>query len=320
MAKDLYVPPYYPKYAQDWLSSESVTSMTLEQQGAFERLLCYQWQQGSIPADKVLLAKLLGVDSSAIAELWQGTLALAYSYMPNDDTRLYNKRLEEHRTAMEKRNRERKESGYKGAVAHWGKKNIKNGRAIAELKHSVSVSVSSLTTPLPPKGGSGEIPTELKDPAFERTFEEWKVFRSAKKGVKAWDIFWQKQLLWLKPFGAVAACEILNQSMRNGWTGLFPLKGKDAVRAAPPPKRAQWSAPVKADIQKAFEDTHGRPNTTEQHRGGAGSLGQPAPGQPSVPRPGPETGGVLQSGKPDDLPDDIGPPDAEPSGRPRDRP
>ncbi len=59
MAKD----PSMPFYVNDWLSSGRVLCMTLEQQGAYVRLLCHCWasQDASIPDDDQALAVLSGM-------------------------------------------------------------------------------------------------------------------------------------------------------------------------------------------------------------------------------------------------------------------
>ena len=56
--------PSMPFYVNDWLSSQKTACMTLEQQGAYVRLLCYCWasQSASIPDDDAVLAKLSGMN------------------------------------------------------------------------------------------------------------------------------------------------------------------------------------------------------------------------------------------------------------------
>lgn len=61
--------PSMPLYVGDWLSSESVTAMLLEQQGAFMRLLCHAWLSGScsLPDNDTTLAAL-----STLGDKWLG--------------------------------------------------------------------------------------------------------------------------------------------------------------------------------------------------------------------------------------------------------
>lgn len=61
--------PSMPLYVADWLSSEAVTAMSLEQQGAFMRLLCHAWLSGScsLPDNETTLAAL-----STLGDRWAG--------------------------------------------------------------------------------------------------------------------------------------------------------------------------------------------------------------------------------------------------------
>ena len=63
--------PWFPLYVYDWLTDETVQCMTLEQQGAYLRLLMSQWIEGSIPADEKEIAKLLNVDRESVANLME---------------------------------------------------------------------------------------------------------------------------------------------------------------------------------------------------------------------------------------------------------
>jgi len=44
--------PAFQFYAADWLADEAVSVMSLEEEGAYIRALCYCWREGSIPADE----------------------------------------------------------------------------------------------------------------------------------------------------------------------------------------------------------------------------------------------------------------------------
>jgi len=53
-------PPAFQFYPSDWLGSQRVSLMSLEEEGAYIRLLSYCWQHGSIPADPEQIARLIG--------------------------------------------------------------------------------------------------------------------------------------------------------------------------------------------------------------------------------------------------------------------
>jgi uncharacterized protein YdaU (DUF1376 family) len=55
--------PYLPLFVDDWLSSDAVETMTLEQQGAYLRLLLRQWKapNGLLPKEDATLARWSGL-------------------------------------------------------------------------------------------------------------------------------------------------------------------------------------------------------------------------------------------------------------------
>jgi len=58
--------PAFQFYPADWLGSQRVSLMTLEEEGAYIRLLSYCWQHGSIPADPDAAARLIGKGASPV--------------------------------------------------------------------------------------------------------------------------------------------------------------------------------------------------------------------------------------------------------------
>lgn len=92
---------WFPFEARRWLASESVSALTLEQEGAFIRLLAHQWENGSIPADEAKLASLLkSCHPKKFAAIWQDLRSL-FQPLPEDPTRLRNEFLARKREAYE---------------------------------------------------------------------------------------------------------------------------------------------------------------------------------------------------------------------------
>ncbi len=52
--------PAFQFYAGDWLADTFVQALSFEEQGAYLRLLCHQWEAGSIPTDPERVGRLLG--------------------------------------------------------------------------------------------------------------------------------------------------------------------------------------------------------------------------------------------------------------------
>lgn len=112
--------PAYQWYPKEFLSSSRVMRMTLEAEGAYRRLLDFQWMDGSIPADVEELAGLCRVTASKMRILWR-TVGPCFEHVAGDEKRLQNPRLERARREMTEFAERRSEAGRRGAA-------ITNGR------------------------------------------------------------------------------------------------------------------------------------------------------------------------------------------------
>lgn len=56
--------PWFPFYVDKWETDERTDALTLEEQGAFLRLLCWQWREGSISGSPAIVAAKLSVRSA----------------------------------------------------------------------------------------------------------------------------------------------------------------------------------------------------------------------------------------------------------------
>ena len=86
-------PPSFPFYVNNWLSSARVSAMTLEQQGAYVRLLCFAWNSGAaaLPQDQALLASL-----SALQSRWDAVSGpIMACFHVGEDGKLHNEKLDE---------------------------------------------------------------------------------------------------------------------------------------------------------------------------------------------------------------------------------
>jgi uncharacterized protein YdaU (DUF1376 family) len=118
MAKSREESPSFQMYPKDYLSSSAVAGMTLEEQGAYLRLLFFSWLDGSIPAALSGLARLCGTTERQMQKVWE---AVSPCFVPldTDPSRLVNARLEKERTAQRQRRAERGVAGTRGAKQRW---------------------------------------------------------------------------------------------------------------------------------------------------------------------------------------------------------
>lgn len=69
---------------------------------------------------------------------------------------------------------------------------------------------------------------------FEKAFHRWaEVRRGLGKKPKDWNVMFQEQIDWLWKQPAGHRLEILSQSIRNGWQGLFKLNGSAPPKSSP---------------------------------------------------------------------------------------
>ena len=152
-------PPAFQFYPADFLADENVVLMSLPEVGAYIKLLCFCWREGSLPSNVDSLARLVGCDGSAMASY----MAKLSACFIERDGRLFNSRLEKELQKQVEFHSERSEAGKAGAKARWGKKMHIHSKAIAEpiaepmrsqwlepMAKNASSSSSSNNTPIVP--------------------------------------------------------------------------------------------------------------------------------------------------------------------------
>ena len=86
---------WFPLDVNDWLLD--LATMPLDAQGAYLRLLCYQWRDGSVPADEETLAGLVGLVARSPA--WRGVWGALERHFPASEGARRNPRLAAERGA-----------------------------------------------------------------------------------------------------------------------------------------------------------------------------------------------------------------------------
>ena len=130
-------PPAFQFYPSDWLGSQRVALMTLEEEGAYIRALAFCWGQGGVPADHQKLAFLIGKGASTTVAT---TVASMLEPHPTRPGYLISPRMEEVRAR----------------TAEWLKKSAEGGRKSGETRRL--------------KGASTTVATKC-EPPFEPPFE-----------------------------------------------------------------------------------------------------------------------------------------------------
>lgn len=119
--------PAFQFYPADWLADAKVAMSTLEQEGAYIRLLSYAWREGSIPACPKQCAALIGKGATEeLARVVQGW----FNQSQADDTKLVHPRLE--------KEREKQRS--------WSQKSASGGKKSAEVRQKTRANKGGSTT------------------------------------------------------------------------------------------------------------------------------------------------------------------------------
>lgn len=113
-------PPAFSWYPKDYESDEHVKLMSLEQEGAYVRLLNHSWLHGSIPSDLRSLSQICRTTPAKMARLWPGILP-CWNETTDEKSckRFINSRLEREREAQRNRKSQASLKGHKGAEKRW---------------------------------------------------------------------------------------------------------------------------------------------------------------------------------------------------------
>lgn len=106
--------PAFQFYPKDFLTSSKVLAMSIAEVGAYIKLLCLCWLDGSIPAQMPALSKLVGVSVKTMTAMWP---ALDGCFILRADGRLINRRLDRERQKQADFRKQQKER----AAKRWDK-------------------------------------------------------------------------------------------------------------------------------------------------------------------------------------------------------
>lgn len=107
--------PAFQCYPKDYLTDENVLVMTLEEEGAYWRLMLSEWVEESLPTEMIKLAKICRISEKKMKKIWEN---LKNCFEFRSDGRLIHPRLQKERNKQET-NRANKT---KAANARWSEK------------------------------------------------------------------------------------------------------------------------------------------------------------------------------------------------------
>lgn len=131
--------PAFSFYARDFLAGTS--TMSLQEVGAYMRLLAYQWDAGSVPAEPEERARVMGCAKAQERDLWK---RIGKKFVLSDGVYL-NVRLEEERQKQTDRRQRLSDNGKRGGrpTKANGKQNESNSFPVAKANENLNESLPS---------------------------------------------------------------------------------------------------------------------------------------------------------------------------------
>lgn len=81
---------WFPFYVDAFETDEKVARLSMEQQGIYIRLLCWQWREGSVPNDSAFVGRKLSVRSTDVRRVF----SVCFTFAHGTRKRMVNVRLE----------------------------------------------------------------------------------------------------------------------------------------------------------------------------------------------------------------------------------
>ncbi len=182
--------PAFQFYATDWLGSQRVTMLTLEEEGAYIRLIAYCWQHGTIPSDPAEAARLIGKGGSTLVA--ENVLKM---FQPaKEKGRMIHDRLEQERAKQKAWRQKSSQGGLKSA-----KMRVKGGSRVVQPPYQPNGNIPS---PSPSPSPSTITEVDVYN-AYPLKVGKPKALKSILKAAKkhSFDILLEKTIAFAKARG-----------------------------------------------------------------------------------------------------------------------
>jgi len=235
-------------YTKDWLTGTA--EMEPAEKGIYIDLICYQQINGSLPMDVNKLAKLCGLSPGQFQELWAG---IKHKFIEVDG-RLVNQRVKQVVEQTANRALKNKINGSlpriieKFDLKKTEKKQVYSmiyesinyndflKKSDSEIKQTLNQMVDQMVNYIANANGDANANGEEKEIIypwneieFSQIWEFWKKYKKEQFRFVYKEIGEQGALSKLSELSdgkLEIAMLIIKQSIQNGWSGLFTLKGK----------------------------------------------------------------------------------------------
>lgn len=244
----------------------------MEAAGLYIALLSRCWRRGSVTADANALRSLYGRRCTA----WEESLAMVLPCFQERDGRLFNKRLEDER-AIADQHSAKASSSAKARWARWKAHRDANAMRTHSDRNANAMQGQDRTeqdkTLQDSKGRASRAAPEEEDwlsvfaefPSLNNgeahaAFREWLDYRKASR-FRKWSLpTVRKSLRMFEGHGSHLLARQIDESIRNGWQGLFPPKrasGAPSALQGKPGGMREWFAQQDAKSAERIVDVKG---------------------------------------------------------------
>lgn len=194
--------------------------MEAHEVGAYMRLLCYQWQQGSIPGDPAKIEKIAGVKHSKLSEVMA-------KFIPWPDGGLRNERMESIRDELHDFRELAKKGGkasgsQRTGNSDWGKEMAAKRKRTGSLGNNEPTTNSESTNRANTQSQSQSqslLNLPFPSSAFADAWASWvKHRKEIKKPLTQTSI--DQQLKQMAAMGEARAIRMIEHTIGKGWQGL----------------------------------------------------------------------------------------------------
>lgn len=161
-------PPAFQFYPKDYLGSQRVAVLSLEEEGAYCRAMFYCWLHGSLPNDAVKVARLIG--KNCTVEIAQSVMQFFRKKSKKSDE-IIHERLEKERVKQKEFSSIRSKAGMAGALSRWQTDGKRHSFAMANaMAKNGFASASSSSSSEENKIKKIAVENFLKDQAWQEQF------------------------------------------------------------------------------------------------------------------------------------------------------
>ena len=218
------MPPYYPHYAKDWLTSDNVLSMGYFEKGVFIQLLSIAWVNDGLPNDEAKAKQMLGL----CLEEWEACAWIVHDLFYDDGTKLRNKRQEVERKKYHDKVAKLRIAGRLGGMKSRVSKCLANATASVKQPEPepepdihISKDISKWSFK---KALEIPIPSNIDSPQFKAVWQEWIQHLKEKKKLPTRTAV-IKQLDMLSTWGTDRGITALKHSMAGNYQGIYESNG-----------------------------------------------------------------------------------------------